>query len=251
MRLPLKGRKLVPKPAHLGVGALVVAMLAAGTYGVGLAFSADEEAGNETADLVVNRSKAVGTPTTAPERANQTTTTTEAMTGPPKLTYKYRVDFKGAVETQRTEFADKVAETFKNPRGWSLDGTLAFDQVTGEEDADFTIWLSVAEDMPSFGEICSETYSCRADDNVVINEDRWINGADVDLSLDDYRTMVINHETGHWLGFGHPDCPRAGEPALIMQQQSMGEEKLNGCLPNAWPTQAERDQLAANKGIAD
>ena len=55
-------------------------------------------------------------------------------------------------------------------------------------------------------------------------------------SLRDYRHMVVNHETGHWLGHGHASCTGAGQPAQVMQQQSMS---LQGCSFNAWPTTSE------------
>ena len=55
-------------------------------------------------------------------------------------------------------------------------------------------------------------------------------------SLRDYRHMVVNHETGHWLGKGHASCPRRGALAPVMQQQSKGTQ---GCRLNPWPTLAE------------
>jgi hypothetical protein len=60
-----------------------------------------------------------------------------------------------------------------------------------------------------------------------------------------YRQMLINHEFGHLLGQRHPpapQCPVAGEPALVMSQQST---ELDGCLPQPWPLPAElaRGQL--------
>ena len=52
------------------------------------------------------------------------------------------------------------------------------------------------------------------------------------LGLDDYRAYMINHEVGHYLGFGHVTCPAAGSASPVMQQQSI---TLNGCEPNPWP----------------
>ncbi|MGH8993389.1 MAG: DUF3152 domain-containing protein, partial [Acidimicrobiia bacterium] len=87
---------------------------------------------------------------------------------------------------------------------------------------------------------CDRVWSCRSGRNVVINEDRWRGATpawnEVGASLRDYRHMVVNHETGHWLGLGHQTCGTAGAPAAVMQQQSMG---LQGCTANPWPLPAD------------
>ena len=78
------------------------------------------------------------------------------------------------------------------------------------------------------------TWSCRVGNQVFLNVDRWWfatptwNG----YLLDDYRAYMINHEVGHYLGFGHVTCPAAGSASPVMQQQSI---TLNGCEPNPWP----------------
>ena len=48
--------------------------------------------------------------------------------------------------------------------------------------------------------------------------------------------MVVNHETGHWLGHGHLGCPGPG-PAPVMMQQSKGR---GACSFNPWPLPFER-----------
>jgi hypothetical protein len=90
---------------------------------------------------------------------------------------------------------------------------------------------------PSFSRSCSARYSCRVGRHVVLNADRWrLRGARLPGSLEQYRQMVLNHETGHWLGLGHEACPGRGRPAPVMQQQS---KAMQGCAPNAWPLDAE------------
>ena len=74
--------------------------------------------------------------------------------------------------------------------------------------------------------------------DIFINEGRWHRWYDDDkstMALRDYRFYVINHELGHALGFGHARCPRAGMPAPIMLQQTLG---LGGCTPTRFPVAA-------------
>ncbi len=72
---------------------------------------------------------------------------------------------------------------------------------------------------------------------VIINQDRWQHASPAwnaaHLALRDYRHMVVNHETGHWLGLHHANCPGPGRLAPVMQQQSKG---LQGCRFNPFPT---------------
>ena len=79
----------------------------------------------------------------------------------------------------------------------------------------FTLVLAEASTVPSFSSQCSATYSCRVGRYVIINQTRWQHrlpgrGTQGGRSLRDYRHLVVNHETGHWLGKGHADCPGAG-----------------------------------------
>ena len=100
--------------------------------------------------------------------------------------------------------------------------------------------LSQASLLPSFSRVCSSMYSCRVGRFVIINQERWKHASPAwnraRRSLRDYRHMVVNHETGHWLGKGHASCPRRGAPAPVMMQQSKGTD---GCRFNPWPTLAE------------
>jgi hypothetical protein len=154
------------------------------------------------------------------------------------VVYQYSVRGKGNVSSIE-EFAAAAAETYADPRGWNLGGSVRFERIASG--GDFTLWLSADSQMSTFGGACDVVWSCRSGDNVVINEDRWLGASpawnESGASLRDYRHMVVNHETGHWLGFGHATCASPGAPAAAMQQQSMG---LHRCAPNPWPVAGER-----------
>ena len=146
----------------------------------------------------------------------------------------YRVATRGEVGAEAAGFAAAVAAVYADPRGWPR-GHRRFAQVaTG---GDFTVVLAQASLLPSYSRSCSALYSCRVGRDVVLNVDRWRSGARAfPGSLAQYRQMVLNHETGHWLGLGHASCPGRGKPAPVMQQQSKG---MQGCTPNAWPLDRE------------
>ena len=155
--------------------------------------------------------------------------------GPPvRRTVTYEVRTTGATRGTAADLAASAADTYADARGWRAAG-IGFRQVPSG--GDFTLWLAAPDRMEGFSSVCDAFYSCRVGRNVIINDDRFTGGSpDWPGSVDDYRDLVVNHETGHWLGLGHRGCPGAGQPAPVMQQQSKG---LDGCAANPWPTPAE------------
>lgn len=150
----------------------------------------------------------------------------------------YTVASKGAITASLDEFSLQVGQTLNSGDGWARLG-IRFVRV--ESGGQFTAWLSEASQVPSFSPGgCDAVVSCTVGNNIIINETRWLNGADAwnaaGGSLRDYRHMVVNHETGHWLGHGHEYCAGAGQPAPVMQQQTMD---MQGCKPNPWPQSHE------------
>jgi hypothetical protein len=168
-----------------------------------------------------------------------------AKTGVDVISYSVRG--KGNVSNLES-FAARAVRTYADPRGWSLGGSVRFERVA--DGGDFTLWLSADALMSTFGGACDVIWSCRNGRNVVINEDRWLGASEAFLAgggtLDEYRDMVVNHETGHWLGFGHAQCPGPGKAAAVMQQQSMA---LGGCAFNSWPLSSERAVAAATRHV--
>lgn len=164
-------------------------------------------------------------------------------------TYQYCVQSRGADTQYLPELKNILASVYADLRGWSLDGQVAFDYAT--TGCDFTVWLATSDQMGTFGAICDNYWDCEVNNNVVVNLDRWLNTTPAwksyGGSLDDYRTMLINHETGHMLGFlDNYACPAPGGPAPIMLQQSIN---LRGCTFNIWPTQPELTALRQMIGL--
>lgn len=155
-----------------------------------------------------------------------------------KITVTYDISTKGAITASLAEFKTMANQTLNDSRGWARMG-IAFKEVASG--GQFTLVLSEANQVPSFSPGgCDAQYSCRAGRYVVINQDRWL-GATASWnagggSLRDYRHMVVNHETGHWLGHGHVSCGGTGQAAAVMQQQSIS---LQGCSFNPWPLASE------------
>jgi hypothetical protein len=151
------------------------------------------------------------------------------------VTYSVRTD--GRITADVTEFKRLVQETYEDARGWRASG-VSFRRVSSG--GSFTVVLAEASRLPSYDSICSTMWSCRAGRFVVINQTRWLHASPAwnkaYRSLRDYRHMVVNHETGHWLGNSHAGCPRPGAPAPVMMQQSKGTQ---GCTFNPWPTAGE------------
>ena len=183
-------------------------------------------------------------PLTDDERADILSKAEQTATesGNELITYTYCVASKGEVG-DLTEFSDTVFSTLNDPRGWPRAGAV-FQEADGTDPnaCSMTLTLAAADQMTSFSTECSDEYSCRVGNDVVINVDRWNNATEgwrnAGGTVERYRTMVINHEVGHRLG--HLDneltCPAVNQPAPLMQQQSMD---LLGCVPNEWPLDEE------------
>jgi hypothetical protein len=149
----------------------------------------------------------------------------------------YRIETRGKVTASMKVFRRQVAQTFADPRGWRSAG-VGFKRV--KKGGDFSVVLAEASTLPSFSPVCSVQWSCRAGRYVVINQTRWRHASPswnrAHKPLRGYRHMVVNHETGHWLGHGHLSCGGNRRLAPVMMQQSKG---LDGCRHNPWPLPSE------------
>jgi hypothetical protein len=157
---------------------------------------------------------------------------------PVTRTVTYSIAIDGGVVSDVNELARVAEEAYSNHQGWRGAG-IQFQRVASG--GDFTLVLANPAQVPLYDPVCSWLWSCTVGRNVVINDYRFAFGSTAwPGPLDWYRKMVINHETGHWLGLGHTSCPAPGAQAPIMQQQSID---LQGCQLNPWPLPWEQDQV--------
>jgi hypothetical protein len=170
------------------------------------------------------------------------------VTAGAQRTLTYEVRTRGVVHTDLDDFAATVRRILTDGRGWALGGSVRFRRVASG--GDLVVELASPSAIDAAHAICEPDFSCRVGDRVLLHDRnwRWATEAwrEAGGSLDDYRRYVLQHEIGHWWGFGHVGCPSPGAPAPIMLQQSIS---LQGCRPNAWPVEVERRRLASELGV--
>lgn len=212
----------------IGLGAL--ALLIAVLLPVGVYASSQQQSAQQQLQTVLESEPLFDTLNTANPAVEKPDWYTRA-------TFTYSIRSSGTVKGSLSEFATIAKQTLNDARGWAQMG-VRFVEV--ESGGMFTLYLSQASLLPGFSSGCSADWSCRAGNSVIINDDRWMGATSswnaAGGSLANYRHMVINHEVGHWLGHDHEYCGGAGQPAPVMQQQSMA---LNGCTFNPWPLKSE------------
>ena len=177
----------------------------------------------------------------------QADTETETEDGT-EQSFTYQVETRGTVHTDPGEFAERVSDILGDARGWTLGGSVAFQPVA--RGADLRVILASPQAVENAAPVCSRHYSCRVGDSVFINDRNWRESTtafrNAGGDIDTYHEYLINHEVGHFLGFGHYDCGTPGNRAPVMQQQSID---LQGCEPAGWPSSTERDMLGDRLGV--
>lgn len=190
-------------------------------------------------------------PTLAADGAHEVTVESPAFSycikAARQVEHAYTASTLGDTESDSVQFSQQVAETLNHRLGW---GSVGITFTATSSGSDFTIYLATPAEVNKASSGCDATYSCRVGNRVYINEKRWqeatASWTNSGGSPRDYRHMVVNHEVGHWLGFGHAGCPQDGSLAPVMQQQSID---LMGCKHNPWPLKNELTALKQRLGL--
>lgn len=171
------------------------------------------------------------TPVAVPERGSGIFDTARATGGSTTGKTTFRVEVERGLPFDVDEVASFAEATLLDDRSWAPRHALA--RVDGESDLRIVLASPKTADSLCAPLDTGGRLSCRNGGNVVINAWRWQFGADSHSGqLESYRQYVVNHETGHALGYGHVGCPARGELAPVMLQQTKG---LGGCVANPWP----------------
>ena len=159
---------------------------------------------------------------------------------------RFRVAVEEGIDEDPDAFGEFVDATLGHRQSWVASGQLRLQRVPDGAGYDFTIVLATTGTTARLcatagldvvgGHLPEGGVSCETGGQVVLNLSRWRLSVpqyvDAGVPLEVYRQMLVNHEVGHQLGYGHEACPGEGEPAPVMQQQTLS---LNGCEPNPWP----------------
>jgi hypothetical protein len=158
---------------------------------------------------------------------------------------RYRVDVEEGLPIDPEFFAEAVHRTLSDPRSWGNNGERGFARVSSGA-YDFVITLAspgtTAEWCAKSGlDTTVSNVSCDSalTERIMINAWRWARGSETyGQDIRGYRQMLLNHEVGHRIGYGHADCPAEGAPAPVMMQQTKFlTSPLTGhtCRANPWP----------------
>ncbi|MCZ4120096.1 DUF3152 domain-containing protein [Streptomyces sp. H39-S7] len=158
---------------------------------------------------------------------------------------RFRVDVEKGLPLDAALFTQTVFKTLNDPRSWGHGGIKTFERVSSGP-VDIVVTLASPGTTATWCaksglDTTVDNVSCDAasTERTMINAFRWAQGAETfgPARMHEYRQMLINHEVGHRLGRGHVGCPKAGELAPVMMQQTKFLSLDGGptCKPNAWP----------------
>ncbi|MCD0485838.1 DUF3152 domain-containing protein [Streptacidiphilus sp. ASG 303] len=148
---------------------------------------------------------------------------------------RYAVRLEDGTNLDVDDVAKEIKGILADPRGWTRHGVASFQQV---DRPPYEMLVTLASPGTT-DRLCARwgldtggEVNCGVAPNLIVNLRRWIELSPQYAGRPHaYHTLIINHEAGHDLGYGHRTCPGPGLPAPAMMQQIKG---LRGCRPNPY-----------------
>lgn len=111
---------------------------------------------------------------------------------------------------------------------WRLDGRVMFAVATA--DCDVRLSLVPVSRLGAVAQGCVAKLSCVVPGELAVNAASWADPPVVwKAGLAAYRTEVVNHVLGQWLGFDHGSCVSGG---VLSSESERPAVVLGGCAPN-------------------
>lgn len=144
--------------------------------------------------------------------------------------YTYSIEFDKDIIINKNLVLKKIYNVLNDRRGWKR---LGYNFEYKEKNAKFRIKIVNEEKIVKICKFSGLSCADMTRKIIYINIKRWRRGSKRSkLSLDEYRTYVLNHEIGHLLGRGHVTCIKNNVKVPVMVQQTLG---IGNCKPNPWP----------------
>ncbi len=145
----------------------------------------------------------------------------------------FDLEVEAGIGVDGNQFAAEVDRTLGDTRSWIGNGRTGFRRVASGGAMHIILASPATVDRLCAPLNTGGYYSCRRGSKVILNVNRWTGATSWwPAPLKTYRRYLVNHEVGHYLGYGHVSCPGAGRLAPVMQQQTIS---LGGCVANGWP----------------
>jgi hypothetical protein len=144
----------------------------------------------------------------------------------PITTFRYCVAAPSGAEANQLRAV--AGSALADPAGWGLGGRVRFEQA--ESGCNFTFSLVDAKAMALLDQRCVKQSTCKVGNQLELNLSNWQQPpSDWKQGALAYRTELIGHEAGHWLGFDHSSCLGKSSATSVLQAPTL---VLDGCSPN-------------------
>ncbi|MFI1829313.1 DUF3152 domain-containing protein [Streptomyces sp. NPDC020412] len=153
---------------------------------------------------------------------------------------RYGVKLEDGTGLDVDDVAAEIDGILRHERGWTRKGVASFQRVSSPPYDMLVHIVSPATTDALCGAWGLDTggqVNCANAPDLIVNVRRWIELSEQYRGRPhDYHALIINHEAGHVLGYGHRTCAGPGKPAPAMMQQIKG---LRGCTANPWVYDAD------------